>query len=140
MSHISQSDHSLVYTFHKISNIHLKAKFSDFDPTRFRHYISSQDWDRVNSYDFFQCVDKHAPLCTKCFQASKSPWITPQLKKRMHCKNVLKVKAVCSGNACDWMIFRKCRNAVNSEIKQAKEKFFKDALHENEGNSRMTWE
>ncbi|RMX37905.1 hypothetical protein pdam_00007044 [Pocillopora damicornis] len=50
----------------------------------------------------------------------------------MHCKNVLKVKAVCSGNACDWMIFRKCRNAVKSEIKQAKEKFFKDALHENE--------
>ena len=88
---------------------------------------------------FFQCVEKHAPLCTKCIQASKSPRITPQLKKRMHCKSVLKVKAVCSGNACDWMIFRKCPNAVNSETKQAKEKFFKDALHENEGNSRMTW-
>ncbi|RMX42808.1 hypothetical protein pdam_00022487 [Pocillopora damicornis] len=53
------------------------------------HDISTQDWDRVNSYDdpnvrwdnwkniFFQCVDKHAPLHTKCIWASKSPWITP---------------------------------------------------------------
>ena len=33
----------------------------------------------------------------------------------------------------------KCRNAVKNEIKQAKEQFFKNALRENEGNSRMTW-
>jgi len=26
-----------------------------------------------------------------------------------------------------------------NEIKQAKEQFFKNALHENEGNSRLTW-
>ena len=30
---------------------------------------------------------------------------------------------------------KKCRNAVNNEIKQAKEQFFKNALRENEGNS-----
>jgi len=57
----------------------------------------------------------------------------------MHYKDVLKVKAIPSGNACDWMIFKKCCNAVNSEIKQVKEKFFKNALRENKGNSRMTW-
>jgi len=56
----------------------------------------------------------------------------------MHYKDVLKVKAIPSGNACDWMIFKKCLNAENSEIKQAKEKFFKNVLCENEGNSRMT--
>jgi len=56
----------------------------------------------------------------------------------MHYKDVLKVKAIPSGNACDWMIFKKCHNAENSEIKQAKEKFFKNVLCENEGNSRMT--
>ena len=88
---------------------------------------------------FFLCVDKHAPLRTKRIRTSKSPWITPQLKKRMHYKDVLKVKAIRSGNACDWLIFKKCRNAVNNEIKQAKEHFFKNALRENEGNSRTTW-
>ena len=38
------------------------------------------------------------------------------------------------------MIFKKCHNAVNSEIKQAREKFFKNVLNENEGNSSMTWQ
>ena len=53
--------------------------------------------------NFFQCVDKHAPLCTKHIRASKSPWITPQLKRRMHYKDVLKVKAILSENACNCM-------------------------------------
>jgi len=157
VSHVSVSDHSLICVFRKISINSPKGhstltyrKFSNFDTARFRYDILTQDWDRVNSYDdpnkvghleksIFQCVDKHAPLRTKCIRASKSPWITPQSKKRMHYKDVLKVKAIRSGNACDWMIFKKCHNAVNSEIKQAKEKFFKNALCENEGNSHMTW-
>ena len=96
-------------------------------------------WDIWKNPFFFNALNKHAPLRTKRIRASKSPWITPQLKKRMHCKDVLKVRAIRSGNACDWMIFKKCCNAVNSEIEQAKEKFFKNALRENEGNSRMTW-
>ena len=62
-------------------------------------------------------------LRTKRTQAHKSLWITPQLKKRM---------AIRSGNACDWLIFKKCRNAVNNEIKQAKEQYFKSALREND--------
>ena len=90
-----------------------------FASARFRYDISTQDWDRVNNYDdpnvmwdiwknlFFLCVDKHAPLRTKRIPTSKSPWITPQLKKRMHYKDVLKVKAIRSGNACDWLIFKK---------------------------------
>ena len=127
-------------------------KFSNFVSARFRNDISTQDWDKVNSYHdsnvmwdiwknpfFFNALNKHAPLRTKRIRASKSPWITLQLKKRVHCKDVLKVRAIRSGNACDWMIFKKFRNAVNSEIEQAKEKFFKNALRENEGNSRMTW-
>ena len=75
--------------------------------------------------NIFHCVNKHAPLHTKRIQASKSPWITPQLKKKMHYEDVLKVKAFCSGNACDWLIVKKCHNAVNNEIKQAKKQFFK---------------
>ena len=70
-------------------------------------------------------------------RTSKSTWITPQLK-RMHYKDVLKVKAIRSGNAFYWLMFKKCHNAINNEIKQAKEQFFKHALRE-KGNSRMTW-
>ena len=69
-------------------------KFKNFDSARFCYDISTQDWDQVNNSDdpnvmwdiwkkiFFLCVDKHAPLRTKRIRTSKSPWITPQLKKK----------------------------------------------------------
>ena len=110
VSNVGLSGHSLTYAFHKISSNSTMTyrKFGNFGSTRFCYDTSTKDWDRVNSYDdpnviwniwkiFFQCIDKHTPLCTKYIWASKSPWITPQLKKRMHCKDVLKVKAICSG-------------------------------------------
>ena len=95
-------------------------------------------WDAWKTL-FFQCVDKHAPLRTKRIRARKSEWITPQLKKRMHFRDTLKIKATRSGSASDWSQFKKCRNAVNNEIKQAKEQYFKNALRVNEGDPRKTW-
>ena len=95
-------------------------------------------WDAWKTL-FFQCVDKHAPLRTKRIRACKSEWITPQLKKRMHFRDTLKIKATRSGSASDWSQFKKCRNAVNNEIKQAKEQYFKNALRVNEGDPRKTW-
>ena len=88
---------------------------------------------------FFQCVDKHAPLRSKRVRAIKSPWITPHLKKkRMHARNILNLKAVRSKNADDWLKYKKCRNAVNNEMKQAKEQYYKNALQDNERDTRKT--
>ena len=160
VSHVSLSDHSLVYAFRKISidpsfkghSTITYRKFKNFDSASFRSDISRQNWDSVNNYDdsndmwdvwkslFFQCVDKHAPLRTKRVRAVKSPWITPQLKKRMHDRNILKLKAIRSKNANDWLKFKKCRNSVNSEIKQAKEQYYKNALLNTEGDPRKTWQ
>ena len=88
---------------------------------------------------FLECVNKHAPLHVKQARASKSPWITPYLKKRMHDRDIFKLKASRSKDANDWLQFKKCRNLVNNEIKKAKELYYKRALDENEGNSRQTW-
>ena len=43
---------------------------------------------------FLECVEKHALLRTKRVRASNSPWITPQLKKRLHERDILKLKAI----------------------------------------------
>ena len=58
----------------------------------------------------------------------------------MHACNILKLKAVRSKNAKDWLNFKKCRNAVNNEIKQAKEQYYKNALQDNERDPRKTWQ
>ena len=70
---------------------------------------------------FLLCVDKHASLRNKRVRPCKSPWITPQLKKRLHARDILKLKASRSGDADDWRNFNNFRNTVNSEIKRAKE-------------------
>ena len=63
---------------------------------------------------FLECVEKHAPLRTKRVRASNSPWITPQLKKRLHERDILKLKAIRSGNADIWRKFKKIRNSTNN--------------------------
>ena len=98
------SNHSLVYAYRKLSTgaqsgNHSSVtyrRFKNFDPTKFRNDICSQDWDRVKMFDnpndtrydwkniFLGIVDKHAPLRSKRVRASKSLWITPCLKQRMH--------------------------------------------------------
>jgi len=79
---------------------------------------------------FLLCVDKHAPLRNKRVRPCKSPWITPQLKKRLHARDILKLKATRSGDADDWRNFKKLRNTVNSEIKRGKECHYKHAFNE----------
>ena len=66
-------------------------------------------------------------------------WITPQLKQSMHDRDVLKDKAIRSKALSDSRVFKNCRNAVNNNVKLAKEMYYKNAFHENDGNSRTTW-
>ena len=73
---------------------------------------------------FIHCVDKHAPLRTKRARATKSPWINSDVKKLMHQRDVLKIKAIRSKNADDWKTFKKFRNFVNTQIKTAKQTYY----------------
>ena len=52
---------------------------------------------------FLSIVDKHAPLKRMRVRARGSPWITSELKKRMHNRNILKIKAIKSKDPFDWM-------------------------------------
>ncbi|XP_066020848.1 uncharacterized protein [Pocillopora verrucosa] len=126
VSHIGISDHSLVYVFRKVSiesttNKHTTLryrKFKNFNSDHFRNDIGQQDWSSIESYSdpnlmwaawkqlFLECVNKHAPLHVKRARVSKSPWITPYLKKRMHDRDILKLKASRSKDANDWLQFK----------------------------------
>ena len=41
-----------------------------------------------------QIVDKHAPIRIKRVRSKNSPWITADLKERMHNPDTLKIKAI----------------------------------------------
>ena len=159
VSHVSISDHYLVYAFRKLSidqpsrghtTVNYR-KFKNFNSLSFHNDISQQRWDNIYHYDnpndmweawkglFLECVDKHAPLRTKRVRSRKSPWITPRLKKRLHERDVLKLKATRSKVPNDWRNFKNIRNMVNNEVRTAKESYYKDALNTIKGNSQNTW-
>ena len=80
-------------------------------------------------------VGRNACSCrTRRVRLSKSPWITTELKKRMHERDILKIKAIRSKDIYDWAAFKKACNSVNNEIKLAKKAYYMKAFHENESN------
>ena len=83
---------------------------------------------------FNSVVDKHAPFRTKRVRASKSPWISSQLKDEMHKRDAQKIKLIRSNDSLDWFLFKKMRNSVNQNIFRSKESYFKDILFANKNN------
>lgn len=159
VSRISISDHFLVYAFRKVSisqptNCHTTIfyrRFKNFNPTTFRNDIALQSWEDIYNYEnpndkwdawkmlFMKCVDKHAPLQTRRIRRRKFPWITPQLKERLHERDLSKIKAIRSNNSNDWRNFKNLRDVVNNEITLAKEICYNDVLNTNNGDSRLTY-
>ena len=73
-------------------------------------------------------------------RARSSPRITSTLKRRMHDRDILKIKASKSKNPGDWMQFKKQRNIVNKEIRLAKQAYYQNTFNENKGDSKRTWQ
>ena len=88
---------------------------------------------------FLNVVDTHAPLRTKRVRSKRSPWIISELKKHMHERDIMKLKAIRSKNPQDLGEFKRLRNKVYSNIKIAKESYYKQSS-EHKYDSRRTWQ
>jgi len=89
---------------------------------------------------FSEVCDLHAPLRTKHVRASKSPWITPELKNLMYRRDRLKIKALRTGDPSDGSNLKKLRNEVDNAIKNVKKSYYYKTFETYNGNSRKTWE
>ena len=160
VSHIGISDHSLIYVYRKISSPSVikgtstitYRQFKNFNRNTFRSDILAQPWDDLKGVHnpnemwlkwktlFLEVSDVHAPLRSKRVRGFKNPWITTELKKMMHLRDRLKIKAIRSGDAIDWNNFKRSRNNVNNAIKIAKKSYYSKSFTACDGNSRKTWE
>ena len=122
--------------------------FRKFNRKKFRNDIASHCWDHIyNSTDpnemwlqwkssfVSSIVNKDAPLRTMYVRTRSSPWITSELKKPMHDRDILKIKATKSNHSNDWPLFIKQRNIVNSEIRLAKKAYFQNSFNKHTGDS-----
>ena len=103
-------------------------------------FADPNDMWREWKIKFLNVVDTHAPLRTKRVRSKRSPWITSELKKRMHERDIMKLKAIRSKNPQDWGEFKRLRNKVNCKIKIAKESYYKQSFTEHKNDSRRTWQ
>ena len=124
--HVSISDHSLVFACRKLSigavskthNTINYRTFKNFNRDHFRNDIASQNWDVLDNFQdpndmwrewkikFFYVVNTHTPLRTKRVRSKRCPWITSELNKRMHERDIMKLKTIRSKNPQDWGEFR----------------------------------
>ena len=92
--------------------------FKTFNRAKFRNDICNENWEFLApaldpnqmwtewKTKFLQIVDKHAPIRIKRVRSKNSPWITADLKERMHNRDTLKIKAMKSNDPHDWAGFR----------------------------------
>ena len=73
-------------------------------------------------------------------RALSSPWIMSELKKQIHTRDILKIKACKSNDPNDWTQFQKIRNIVNSEIRLPKQAYYQNSFSQYTGDSRKTWQ
>ena len=157
--HVSISDHSMVFAYRKLAingvnlghNTLTYRKFRNFNRSNFRNDIASQNWDEINKFSnpndtwskwkcmFLSIVDK---LRTMRVRARRCPWITSELKKRMHNRKIPRIRTIKSKDPFTGYNKKKRKkqcNIVNSEIRLAKRSYYHKSFNEYKVNSRKTW-
>ena len=120
----------------------LRALESDLTAANLNSIDSAQD-----AFDKFEevlhiVVNKFAPLkkaSRKEKKLSQKPWLSCELLNLIKQKNQLFKQLHMK---FDEEIFQKCkkqRNALNREIKRAKENYYKDLIDDSKGNSSTLW-
>ena len=89
--------------------------------------------------NFTQILDKHAPFKKKRIGKKKSPWITPDVVKKMRARDYLKKQYDKNRNNELWKQYKNARNGVNNIIKQAKYYYFKDRIDVAKKDPKQTW-
>ena len=112
--HISISDHSIVFAYRKLSvngmsgghNAITYRNFRKFNRINLRNDIASDPNDMWLQWkcSFLSIVNKHAPLRKMRVRTRSSPWITSELKKRIHDRDILKIKVSKSSDSNNWSL------------------------------------
>ena len=157
--HTGISDHSLVYAIRKNSNIFQKANdfveirnMKHFNEEKFVNELLNQQWENVYFFGddpnatwriwkelFLEVLNKHAPLQHKKTKSSEVPWITNKVKCLITTRNKLKRKAITTKTETDWSNYKKIRNQVNVDLRNAKKNYYSSKIANQKHNLKKAW-
>ena len=84
-------------------------------------------------------MDKHAPFTEHKVRGCDCPWLTREIRSKIHERDYWLKKARKSGKEFDWSIYRRLRNAVSSSIRSSKSNFMRSTLRENINFPKNFW-
>ena len=71
-----------------------------------------------------ETLNRHAPIRYQRTRRNSVPWITPRIKDLMRNRDYHKKRAIKHASQTHWESFKKLRNEVNIQMRNAKSKFF----------------
>ena len=129
----------------------LSRNFSKYQPDKFRNDIKSVNWknalhdkDFNSAWHYFknilcEIVNKNAPRKEKMVRGKPAPWLTYELKNQMNHRDYYLKKARKSKSPSDWKEYRRIRNQVTYNIRQAKSSYCQNMILENERKPSDFW-
>ena len=88
---------------------------------------------------FLEVLNRHAPLQHKKIRAKKIPWLTSPIKELINTRDKLKRKAIITNLECDWENYKRIRNRVNIELKNAKKEYYSTRIADKGSNLKKAW-
>ena len=88
---------------------------------------------------FLEVLNRHAPLQHKKIRAKKIPWLTSPIKELINTRDKLKRKAIITNLEGDWENYKRIRNRVNIELKNAKKEYYSTRIADEGTNPKKAW-
>ena len=118
---------------------------------RFRHELTAFNWrDIINAKEvneaynlfekrFYELYDKHFPLTSKRKTKTLKSWMNDSLLQSIRYKNRLYKQFLRKPSDENEKEYKKFRNDLNIQLKQAKIQYFRDKFLQSKGNINATW-
>ena len=156
---VSMTDHYMIYCvlgksksghshFHKyrtgrcLKNFNEELFIADISKVDFSSVLNSDD-PQIACSTFLSILtpvmDKHAPLRRSRVKLKCSPWMTTDILELIHKRDILKKKAKISLKDDDWVKYKKARNNVTAQIRQAKRTFVSRNVESAGKNVKKIW-
>ena len=116
--------------------------YKHFDAELFVEDLSRIPWNAIQQFNnpntcwnvwksfFTDTLNRHAPILLKRTRRNSVPWITPRIKALMRNRDYHKKRAIKYASQTHWESFKKLRNEVNIQMRNAKSIFFHDKIND----------
>ena len=97
--------------------------------------VAVSKWNEL----FTNVADFHAPIKKLRTKGIQTPWLTTDLSNAMQDRDYHHRKAVKSNSPFHWMMYKKIKSYVNTNVKKCKAEYYSNLINTNKGNTGALW-